>query len=232
MKKISLFLILILILGITTAYAQRKINYGLGFDIFQTKLNNVPEAIPGFGFKQNDRLGFGVSFLAQAPIYKNLSLETGIGISNFRSQFQFEDFESGSQFQSKTNLNIALYYLNIPLMLSYNFQLNQKSAISLSGGMNTRFLFARKDNYQEIINAYIYLPKDKYRFLITSPQLAIGYSKLLKNGNKIRLEGNAGFDLQTFTIGKDDLRSWGFYKHLTHASYTYYGIGLKYFLVK
>ena len=230
MKKISLFLILIL--GITTSYAQRKINYGVGIDVFQTKLNNVEEAIPGYKFQQNDRLGFGVSFLAQAPIYKNLSFETGIGISNFRSQFQFDypDLLPPEDIDSK--LNISLYYLNIPLMLNYNFQLNQKSAISLSGGINTRFLFAWKDNYQEIINVDIYLPKDKYRFLITSPQLAIGYSKFLKNGHKIRLEGNAGFDLQTFTFGKDGLRDWGFYKQLTNASYTYYGIGLKYFLGK
>ena len=234
MKKYILLPFFILF-GFTT-YAQKKITYGVGIDIFQTKLNNVDRAhfssyghsMPGF--KQNDRIGFGVNFLMQRPIYKNLSFETGLGITNFRSQFKFDYIDSRSYDHIKSTLDISLFYLKIPLLATYNFHLNQKSAINLSSGLNIRILCGWRDNYQEIISEFIMLPKGRYKFLIASPFLSLGYTYKLNNNNGLRVEANAGIDLQKFTFrGHDPLLGWGFYRNLADASYQYYGLSIKYF---
>src|SRR5690554_8022177 len=138
MNKTTVILIVICWLFIPEqGFAQKKFTYGLGVDVFQTKLNNVDrENFSGYGhsmpgFTQNDQLGFGVIFLAQTPIYKNLSFETGLGITNFNSQFHFNYIDTfvGVIIPIDRKLNISLYYLNLPLKIAYNFPISPSSSI-------------------------------------------------------------------------------------------------------
>ena len=112
MKKIILFPFFIL-LGCTT-YAQKKITYGVGLDIFQTKLNNVDrENFSGYGhsvpdFTQNDKLGYSLNGIARVSLYKNLGIETGLGLARYQSQFHFEYYHSFSQQWMDKKFNIHL----------------------------------------------------------------------------------------------------------------------------
>ncbi len=221
-------------------FAQKKMTYGVGVDIFQTKLNNVDrENFSGYGhsmpgFTQNDQLGFGATFLAQTPIYKNLSFETGLGITNFNSQFHFNYIRKNTNDSVNTKLNISLFYAKLPIYLTYNLQLNTQSAINFSLGADLRFLFLWQDNYQEIIWEFINLPTGRYSFIIPSFKAVVGYNfQLLNSNNIIRFEAFFGQDLLKFTFGGNHpLLGWGFYKNLSRASYQYYGISLKYFFTK
>lgn len=235
----TIILIAIINLAFMTSFAQKKNTYGVGLDIFQTMLINVDRehfssygySVPGF--KQNDRIGFGANFLMQRPIYKNLSFETGLGITSFRSQFKFDYIDNRSSEHIESTLSISLFYLKIPLFATYNFHLNQKSSINLSAGLNLRILCGWHDNYQEIIREFIMLPKGRYKFIIASPSIALGYTYKLNNNNGLRVEANAGFDLRKFTYGGNlPLYGWGFYRNLASASYQYYGLSVKYFFSK
>ena len=84
--------------------ALAQIQYGVGIDVFQTQLNGVDRtyfvgyghSVPGF--TQNDRIGWGATYLAVFPISKKFNLETGIGIAHFRSQFHFEYTHHGKHY--------------------------------------------------------------------------------------------------------------------------------------
>src|SRR5690625_3005255 len=175
-NKLKSFLLIffLFVFSVKNNFAQKKFTYGLGVDIFQTKFNNVDrENFSGYGhsmpgFTQNDQLGFGATFLAQTPIYKNLSFETGLGITNFNSQFHFKYIRQNTNDSVNTKLNISLFYAKAPLYLTYNLSLNKRSALSFSLGADLRFLFWWKDNYQEIIWEFIYLPTGRYSFIIPS----------------------------------------------------------------
>src|SRR5690625_2294818 len=180
MNKITAILIaLFSVFLIPKGFAQKKFTYGVGVDIFQTKLNNVDrENFSGYGhsmpgFTQNDQLGFGATFLAQTPIYKNLSFETGLGITNFNSQFHFNYIRKNTNDSVNTKLNISLFYAKVPIYLTYNLSLHKRSAISFSLGTDIRFLFLGDDNFQEIINELINLGNPRlYKILIFSQQIS------------------------------------------------------------
>jgi len=233
MNKITTMLIVICWLFIPEqGFAQKKFTYGVGVDIFQTKLNNVDrENFSGYGhsmpgFIQNDQLGFGATFLVQTPIYKNLSFETGLGITNFNSQFHFKYIRKYTTDSVNTKLNISLFYVKVPLFITYNLPLNTQSAINFSLGVDLRFLFWEKDNYQEIIGEFINLPTARYNFFIPSINVKLGYTL----NKKYRIETFAGIDLKK-TVGKER-GWWGFYKNLSTASYLNYGLSLKYFFTQ
>jgi hypothetical protein len=236
MKKIILLSIVILF-GYT-ALAQKKTTYGIGLDVFQTQLigvnktyfSGIGHAEPGF--IQNDRLGWGATYLAVFPINKKINLETGIGISHFRSQFQFEYVHRMTGNQTKKNLNINLLYAKIPLMLSYNVPITSKSKLNIAGGFNVRLLFGPIDNYQKIIFELYTIPSARYKISIVSPNIALGYEYVFKDNRRFRLEANAGFDFNSFTNSDSHFSRWGFYENLATAHYTYYGMSIKYFFTK
>jgi len=241
MNKFTAILIaLFSVFLIPKGFAQKKFTYGVGVDIFQTKLNNVDrENFSGRGhsvpyFTQNDRLGFGARFLAQIPIYKNLSLETGLGITNFNSQFHFNYVDTfvGVIIPIDRKLNISLYYLNLPLKIAYIFPLSSSSSIHASIGINSKFLIAHNDNYEKIIVELIGGQSgiQRYSRFVFSPQFNIGFSTKLGK-QIIRLDLMTGFDIGKFT---DEKKSWwfGFYQNLSTAHYSYYGLSLKYFITK
>ncbi len=240
MNKITAILIAMFsVFLIPKAFAQKKMTYGVGVDIFQTKLNNVDrENFSGYGhsvpgFTQNNQLGFGATFLVQTPIYKNLSFETGLGITNFNSQFHFKYIRQNTNDSVNTKLNISLFYAKAPLYLTYNLSLNKRSAISFSLGTDIRFLFLGDDNFQEIIYELINLGNPRlYKILIFSPQISLGYSFKLKNNATIQLKGTGGLDLGKAMRPNNMIQGWGFYNNLFASHYTYYGLSLKYFFTK
>ncbi|OJV53521.1 MAG: hypothetical protein BGO31_01235 [Bacteroidetes bacterium 43-16] len=226
--KNKLLYLLALLTGLYTKplWAQNKIVYGIGLGLFQTKLNHVDRenfTYKGYsapGFKQNDRLGFSAHVLAAKPLWKNISLETGVGMSTFRSQFNF----------NRETLAIDIYYLNIPLLFNYNIPLNPSSGLNVSLGANIRALLFGQDNYQDIIEEHIYLENARnYKQFIISPQFALGYSFRFNNETRLRISGNIGVDLQKAMQVKGFLTGWGFYSNLSTASYAYYGFSVNYF---
>jgi len=236
MNKITAILIAMFsVFLIPKGFAQKKMTYGVGVDIFQTKLNNVDrENFSGYGhsvpgFTQNDQLGFGATFLAQTPIYKNLSFETGLGITNFNSQFHFMYYDQIRSDSVNTKLNISLFYFKVPILISYSFPMNSRSLISLSLGSDLRFLFLSKDNFDEINNYFINLGNNRYRYRLFIPCVKTGIKYTSK------LKSNKVFETEFF-IGKDLNRimtfRWGFYENLSTASYLNYGLSLKYFFTK
>ncbi len=236
MTNCKLILSLIFLMLSNVLLAQKKWQWGVGIDMFQTQLNNVDrENFSGYGhsvpgFTQNDRLGFGATFLMQCPIYKNLHFETGVGISNFRSQFKFDYIRNlaGISIPIDRQLDISLYYLRLPLFATYNLRLSPHSTINISLGVNTKFLFAHYDNYQKILVEFIGGQSGIYRYdrLIAAPEIRIGFSKQLNGQNSIRLESFYGFDTEKFVGNRG---WWGFYGNLSTAHYSYYGASLKYF---
>jgi hypothetical protein len=217
---------------VSTLFAQKKITYGISLDIFQTKLNNVDrENFSGYGhsvpdFTQNDKLGFGASFLASIPVYKNLSFETGLGITNFRSQFHFNYLHPITNSLIDKKLNISLYYLKIPTRITYYVPINVKSKINFSLGTEMKFLLWGQDNYRDILYELVGF-ETSYNFFIPSIYATIGYSIKLKNTKRVQIEGYFGQDFKN-TIGKER-GFWGFYRNLSSASYHNYGISIKYF---
>jgi hypothetical protein len=218
---------------VSTLFAQKKITYGISLDIFQTKLNNVDrENFSGYGhsvpeFKQNDRLGFGLTFLASKPIYKNFSFETGLGGTNFNSQFLFRYYDQNRSDSVNTKFNISLYYLKIPLLISYNYPINSNSKLNFSIGADLRFLLLSNDNFDKINNYFINLGNNRYHLFIPSLITRIGYTANLKSNKRIRAEFFIGKDLNTIMTFR-----WGFYENLSTASYLNYGLSLQYFFTK
>lgn len=232
--KYNKTILLTSILGLMTysSVAQSKITYGVGLDVFQTKLNNVDrENFNGYGhsvpgFTQNDHLGFGVNFLAQVPVYKNLSFESGLGICNFRSQFHFEYTHPITNHLVDEKLNISLYYLKVPIRVAYFLPLKIKSRFNFSLGADMKFLILGKDTYRDILYELVGF-ETSYNFFIPSIYANLGYSIKLNNEKKVQIEAHLGQDLKN-TIGKER-GFWGFYKNLSSASYYNYGLSLKYF---
>src|SRR5690625_637504 len=241
-NKLKSFLLIffLFVFSVKNNFAQKKFTYGVGVDIFQTKLNNVDrENFSGYGhsmpgFIQNDQLGLGATFLVQTSIYKNLSFETGLGITNFNSQFHFDYTHLITRRQIKETLNISLYYINLPFIVGYYFPISPSSKIGTSLGLDTRFLFTYQDNYQDILYETIGGQKGVHRYnkFIFSPKFNISYNLKLKNQQNISLEAKVGYDSNKIINNKTFGGSWGFYKNLSRASYQYYGISLKYFFTK
>ena len=233
----KLFCLLSMLTGLYTKplFAQNKIVYGIGLDLFQTKLNHVDsEHFSGYGysapgFKQKDRPGFTVHLLATKSIAKNISIETGLGVRTFRSQFHFSKLQNVNRPEAPT-LDIALYYLTIPIKFNYKIPLNRTAAFDVSLGPDIRCLLSGSDNYQEITEEHIYLGGVRnYKQLIISPQLAFGYSFRFHNDTRLRLAANVGIDAQKAMHVKGILNGWGFYSNLSTAYYTYYGFSINYF---
>jgi len=217
--------------GTILSNAQQNIRIGIGFEIFHTPLKNVAnEIIDNNGqihsrqFSQNKPLGYGLNFLVNKPLPNSFSIETGIGVSNYRNQFVFTDLEN-----YPIHYNLSLYYIKIPLMFSFQSSWSKKSSINIAAGIQARFLLNWTELYKEQVNLPdIGLPRDQFHFFNLSPQLAIGYNYKLKNNNIIRLESFAGLDLLKMKKSGDYLYEFGFYKNLTTAAYNNYGLAIKY----
>src|SRR5690606_37491148 len=124
------------------------------------------QSVPGF--IQNNRLGFGASFLINRKIKNRFSLETGLGITNFRTQFHFDYINQWNGRTVNETLYVSLFYAKIPLHFSYYFHVSNRSSTNVSLGADLRFLFFAHDNYQEIIYQLILLPTARYNFFIPS----------------------------------------------------------------
>ncbi len=223
-------------LFISITYAQKKITYGIGLDIFQTKLNNVDkENFSGYGhsvpgFKQNDKLGFGINGIVRIPVCKGLGVETGLGLAGYRSQFHFEYYHSFSQQWMDKKFNIGLNYLRVPLNLYYEINVSKKSSIIISGGINYKLLLWANDNFDEIVFEKIGLPNTykRYQHSILAYNVNIGYKYNFKNKKAIELGISVGADVSK-TVNRNTSRLFGFYGNLYPTYYSQYDISLKYF---
>ncbi len=238
--KYKKIIILTTILGLMTysSVAQSKITYGVGVDVFQTKLNNVDrENFSGYGhsvpgFKQNDKLGFGVNGVVRIPVYKGLGIETGLGLARYQSLFHFEYYHSFSQQWMDEKLNIGLNYLRVPLNLYYNINVSKKSSIIISGGINMKVLLWANDNFDEIVFEEIGLPNvyKRYQSSILAYNAQVAYQYKASNKSRFEIGLNLGNDYNAMVKNNPKFpENFGFYANLHKAAYYQYGISLKYF---
>ncbi|MNU17117.1 hypothetical protein D3C71_52970 [compost metagenome] len=224
MLKIAVFVVLCSIPFVN--HAQQN-NWGKGLSIeisgFQASANRIHGE-----FDTKARPGFGAALLKRFPVSQKWSIETGIGFTKFNPQFTFYNPSmdpatvNGTENFLLWGLNANLYYLRIPLFVTYNHGLTPKSALNFSAGINTRVLVAHKvteygnfrwDGMEDLQN-YNPLP-------IISPQVAIGYSYALKNNSGIHLEAFTGRDMNRFVDNY-----WN--SDLGTGSLSYFGLNLRY----
>src|SRR5690606_26131122 len=234
----TLLLTTTLSLFISITYAQKKITYGIGLDIFQTKLNNVDKenfsvyghSVPGF--KQNDKLGFGINGIVRIPVCKGLGVETGLGLAGYRSQFHFEYHHSFSQQWMDKKLNIGLNYLRVPLNLYYDINVSKKSSIIISGRINYKLLLWANDNFDEIVFEKIGLPNvyKRYQSSIFAYNANIAYQYKANSKNTFEVGLSIGSDFNAMAKKHPQFpQNFGFYANLHNATYSQYCISLKYF---
>src|SRR5690606_21358754 len=241
-NKLKSFLLIffLFVFSVKNSFAQKKMTYGLGVDIFQTKLNNVDrESLSDYGhsvpyFTQNDRLGLGINAMVRMPIYKGLGLETGLGLARYQSQFHFEYRHAFSQLWMDKKFNIGLNYLRMPLNLYYNFKISPKSSILISGGVNFKLLLWVEDNFEKIMFEEVLIAKKyrRYEPYIFASHASIAY-QYKSNKNTFEISFNIGKDFNAMAKNKPGfLENFGFYKNLHDATYSQYGISLKYLFTK
>lgn len=236
-KILKPLLVILSILIVENSFAQKKIIYGVGIDIFQTQLNNVDrENFSGYGhsvpyFTQKDRLGFGIKGIARMPIYKGLGVEGELEITRYQSQFHFEYRHVFSHLWMDHKFNIGLNYLRVPLNLYYDFRISSKSSILFSGGVSFKQLLWADDNFEKIMFEEINLPKiyNRYQCSILASQTSIAY-QYKSNKNTFEISFNIGKDFNSMAKNNSTFpENFGFYKNLHDATYSQYGLSLKYF---
>ncbi|WP_222166166.1 outer membrane beta-barrel protein [Edaphocola aurantiacus] len=169
------------------------------------------------------RPGFGAAILKRFPVCQKWAIETGIGFTQFNTQFTFYRpvGEPGTEIVF-WHVNSSLNYLKIPLFATYSRGLSSKSALNFSAGINTRILITAKETeYGNFMwNDLLY-----YRYYnsmpIISPQVAIGYNYALKNNSGIRLEAFVGRDINRFNS-----KHWKYYTE--PGRLYYYGLNVRY----
>jgi hypothetical protein len=118
MKKICVFVVFVL--AATTLFAQDP-KFGIKGGINLSKLANHPN--------ENDwRLGFNAGLLSHIHVTPAFSLQPEVVYSSQGAKF--EDFVNGQ------DLNLKLNYVNIPVLLQYNFD----NGFRLQGGPQVGFL--------------------------------------------------------------------------------------------
>jgi hypothetical protein len=219
--------------------AQNKIRYGIGIDLFQTKLNNVDrETFNGYGhsvpdFTQNDKLGFGLNGLIRIAIYKRLGMETGLGFTRYSSQFHFQYNHFFTQRWVDAKFNIGLYYFKVPFNFYYDFRLSKKSSFNVSCGMNIKLLLWVNDDFEETMIEEIGLPKKSKRYekIIYGYSGSLSYRYKLNNKNSFELGLHLGSHMNPVVNNHPSYpENFGFYANLRNANYSQYGLCLKYFI--
>lgn len=127
MKKIILAIVLV---TSTTLFAQDA-KFGVKAGLNLSKLPNFPN--------ENDwRMGFNAGLLAHVHLTPSFSLQPEIVYSSQGAKFK--DFVNGE------DLNLKLNYINIPLLLQYNFN----NGFRLQGGPQIGFLTGVADKVGDV----------------------------------------------------------------------------------
>jgi len=213
---------------ITFAQAQEQPTFGIELDGFSSSVGHISQTNSGIGFsssdyKQQARLGFGATLLANIPIYERIGLETGLGVTNFRAEFSFD---------AENTLDIKLNYIKLPIFAAYKLPINSsKSAVHFAIGANIKYLYRSEDNFESLIWVHIGGQSgiDRYNRLTVAPQVNIGYSYEMSDGKTIRIDALAGFDASRFINKNNEIGQYGFYGNLATAKFSYIGVSLKYY---
>lgn len=207
-------------------WAQDKPSFGVELDGFMSNISGISKEYSGIGYsdagyKQKSKVGFGITLLANIPVYENISLETGFGVTNFRSDFEFD---------KDNTLNIKLNYIKLPIMAAYRLPISSaNNAVHFALGVNIKYLYRSEDNFSELLKVKIGGQDgiDRYNRWVVAPQLNIGYSHKMSDNKTIRLDALVGYDISKFK--DEDRGNYGFYNNLNDAHFLYYGLSLKYY---
>ncbi len=150
MKKLSLFLLAILVLSINKNFAQKtqQKNYHFGFKFSP----NIGWLNPDTRDYSNDgtSLGFSWGFISEFPFAENYSIVTGFNVVQTSGKlsipYQQKDENGVVLYEGKLKRNYHLKYLEIPLMLrmqtkKFNYKIgdiNYYGQIGLCTGFNLR----------------------------------------------------------------------------------------------
>lgn len=236
-KKALMLLTAAMVLVSTVSFAQ-KITYGIGMEVFQTKLNNVDRTnFVGYGhsvpdFTQTDGLGMGINAIVRVPVYKRWGIETGLGFTKYRSGFRFKYYQALSWQWMDVAFDIGLNSLKAPLNLFYDLRLTSRSSIVFCGGLDLKYLLWVNDNFDNIVFEDIGLPEPhkRYETLVYGYNATITFRYAFKNQKTLELGLNFAQDANPVVNNRRSRADhYGFYRNLYDAYYSQIGVSMKYF---
>lgn len=134
------------------------------------------------------KLGYGVTsnlfYEKQLPL-KNSSYTTGIGYTQIRGNGTVNYYNLVNDVVLSYNKMQALHYLQIPLLLKYNFVSTANYKLGLAAGVQYNFLLTAWQNPQRV-----YVNHDVTNLFVRNVlgyQTGIVYSKLLPNNKQLHV---------------------------------------------
>lgn len=158
MKKLSLFLAAVMLLGSVSAQDLQKSIYGVRAGV---NFSNVSLKIPDFlEIDGKNRTGFNVGFSYEHLLMKEnpLYLETGLYYS--QKGYKHSEVDYDETYNYKTTLS----YLELPLMVNYKFNVGKGFTLYPSAGLYVAVGLGGKEKeiYEEISEDEIYQEIYKY----------------------------------------------------------------------
>jgi hypothetical protein len=226
LMRLTLFIVLTLI---CSTYSFTQTNIGIGVDLFESTLYGTARGETGiYGFSGSPHtvektIGVSLDVLFQSKLTQRLEVEYGVGYFYENERIQFEGpFFLGEE--DVLELNIDLYYLELPIQANYIFYKNNHAGSVLGMiGLSPKILVMEDDNYQNIIFQKILITAPYNRFLLNG-HVAIGFRQMLPKGRYAELIVYQGADLTAFSGN-----GWGFYNDLHTARNLQLGVKLRYF---
>lgn len=224
-------IILILSLSLSYYLANGQTNFGISMNGHQISLSNLAEETStSYGFSGaphtlKTTYGGGISGVGRTTVHPNFELEYGLGYAYQNAQIHFDLNYGWTSLHIDRTMNIDLHYIEIPTLINFKiFQPNKSNEIIFSGGLKSKILFQRKDNYNDIIVELIALDNNNYKRFVIDAFASIGIRQIVKHRQYIELNLFIATNLSRFSRG-----GWGFYEDLAPARVNQLGLSLKYF---
>jgi hypothetical protein len=162
-----------------------------------------------------NKVGFGVTstlFYENELPLKNYSYSLGLGYTQTRGNGTINYYNLVNDVVLSYEKMQALHYLQIPLLLKYNFVSNEKYKLGITAGMQYNFLLTAWQNPQRVnVNHDV---TEQFMRNVLGYQTGIVYSKLLPNNRQLNVNltyqanltniqksSNAGFSSVALGVG-------------------------------
>lgn len=232
MKKILFFTISLLYAH--CILAQKKITYGVGLDVFQSKLVNIDKenysghflSVPYYKEKE-PIYGLSPTIQVQYDINEKWHLMTGLGYIRHHSQFHF-DYTDNWNLKIETTLINKLHYLTIPILLNYNIWDNSKHSIDIGAGILNKVFIKAQSNFPDIIFEDMYVPLQGKSYVLSS-RIEMKYNFAFNSNSKASLLLFLSQDVTSYVSGVRIFQNTFIHDNLGKSKYLFYGIGFRYF---
>lgn len=234
-KTTAILITICFVLIAPKGFAQKKITYGLGIDMFQAKLINIDkENYSGYflsvpHYKEKTPIyGQSPTIQLQYDVNKKWHLLTGLGYIGHHSQFHF-DYTDHWGFKINDTLINKLHYLTIPILINYNVWNQSKSSIDIGAGVLNKVLIKAQSNFPDIIIEGMYIPLQGKNYVLSS-RIEMKYNLAFKNRSKASLLLFLSQDITSYVSGVRIFQNTFIHDNLGKSKYLFYGLGLRYSL--